>query len=253
MALTSRPHPDDEFRDLFQQAEQAAQGEVRDDWVAVLEFAPGRGHGVDEMADLGLLLEALREWQPTALFNVDRYAIQLHVRAPDPVEALQVAFEGHQAATRAAGINAGCFLRSEILTVEEFESDFQSDRKAERPPPPSRGPAAVSIDVHEATRALISATTTTEVTAILVRYGASIGAQIHLGQIHLGAPVRADEVAVDFGFEDGPRITACAPAASPAGLLIQRSLPALLEDAHIARARIAALARNDDTPSSDAS
>ncbi len=197
-----------------------------DDWVVVLEFSLGSGERPLELSVVQALVESLREWHPSGLYSPDRYAVQLHIPADGADEALRIATSFHKQAVGAIGA-AGEFTRAEILTLDEFEEGWRDESG-----PPARlaagaAQALISIEVYDATRALLGATTPSEVTDVLVRFVLAVGGRVHVGQCR---PVPG-MVSVDLSLTPGDQLHAIAESFSVAGLIIERWLPPLVDDA----------------------
>jgi hypothetical protein len=161
------------------------------------------------------------------LYNPDRYAVQLHVPAAGADEALRTATSFHEQAVRSVGA-AAAFRRAEVLTLGEFEESWH-DPSAASSGAPSTGAAQalISIEVYEATRALLSAATPAEVTEILVRFVLAVGGRVNVGhRRHVPGMV-----SVDLSTAPGDELHAMAESFSVAGLIIERWLPALVDDA----------------------
>jgi hypothetical protein len=197
------------------------------DWVVVLEFSPLRGDRPFELSVVQALVERLREWHPSGLYNPDRYAIQLHIPASAADEALRLAVSCHEQAVQAVAA-AASFTRAEVLTLTEFEASWHPPTGSNAGLPAGRAAQAlISIEVYEATRALLSASTASEVTDILVRFVLGVG-----GQVSVGPPRQVpDVVSVDLSVSPSEELHAIADNLSVAGLIIERWLPPLIEDA----------------------
>ena len=69
------------------------------------------------------------------MYNPHRYAIQLHIAAVAPYEALRCAVAYHDLAARAVGLTKSSLSRAEVLTLGEFELGLLL------PPAPAGAPA----------------------------------------------------------------------------------------------------------------
>jgi hypothetical protein len=196
------------------------------DWVVVLEFSACRGERPFELTVVQALVERLREWHPSGLYNPDRYAVQLHIPAAGADEALRVATSFHEQAVRAVGTTAS-FTRAEVLTLGEFEESWHDAAASGSSLPSGAAQALISIEVYEATRALLSASTPAEVTDVLVRFVLAVGGRVNVGQRrHVPGMV-----SVDLSIAPGEQLYAMAESFSVAGLIIERWLPPLVDDA----------------------
>ncbi len=198
------------------------------DWVVVLEFSPLRGDRPFELSVVQALIERLREWHPSGLYNPDRYAVQLHIAAAGADEALRLAmaYYEHAAPTEAAA----AFTRAEVLTLSEFEASWHPPTSPSSGVPAGRAAQAlISVEVYEATRALLSATAAPAVTDILVRFVLAVGGQVSVDPPRaVGLP---GVVSVDLSISAGEQLQALADNLSVAGLIIERWLPPLIDDA----------------------
>lgn len=197
------------------------------DWVVVLEFSAFRGERPFELGVVQALIERLREWHPSGLYNPDRYAVQLHVPAVAADEALRIAASYHEQAVHAVGATAA-FTRAEVLTLGEFEETWHDTAGAGASlPSGGAAQALISIEVYEATRALLGAATPSEVVDVLVRFVLAVGGRVNVGQQrHVPGMV-----SVDLSISPGEQLHAMAESFSVAGLIIERWLPPLIDDA----------------------
>jgi hypothetical protein len=197
------------------------------DWVVVLEFSPFRGDRPFELSVVQALVERLREWHPSGLYNPDRYAIQLHVPASAAHEALRLAGSYHEQAMHAIGAT-GSFTRAEVLTLGEFEESWHPTAGSSSNLPAGRAAQAlISVEVYEATRALLGATSSSEVIDVLVRFVLAVGGQVNVGQKRRVPGM----LSVDLSIMPGEELHALAETLSVAGLIIERWLPPLIDDA----------------------
>ena len=197
------------------------------DWVVVLEFTAFREQRPFELHVVQALVERLREWHPSGLYNPDRYAVQLHVSAAAADEALRMATAYHEQAAQAVGASSA-FTRAEVLTLGEFEETWHDlAATGSSLPPGGAAQALISIEVYEATRSLLSASTTSEVIDVLVRFVLAVGGRINVGQPRQVPGM----VAVDLSIAPGEPLHAMAESFSVAGLIIERWLPPLIDDA----------------------
>jgi hypothetical protein len=190
------------------------------DWVVVLEFSASRDYGPFDLAVVQALVERLREWHPSGLYDPDRYAIQLHVAA-DGAESM------HEQALQAVGVMAS-FTRAEVLTLGEFEATWGDEEVgATHLPRPAAAEALISVEVYEATRSLLSATSAAAVIDVLVRFVLAVGGRVNVGQQQQVPGM----VSVDISTSPREQLHAVAERFSVAGLIIERWLPSLLDDA----------------------
>jgi PAS domain S-box-containing protein/diguanylate cyclase (GGDEF)-like protein len=103
---------------------------VLEQWKVLLEVAPAAADRV-RREDVAQLLDAL---DPTgdggSLYSPSRYALQVTTTGSDPVDALARVLSAWGAAVSARGFSAATVLRTEVMTPEEFErdyNDFQPD------------------------------------------------------------------------------------------------------------------------------
>jgi hypothetical protein len=207
----------------------------RDEWIAILEFAPTNGITRFVVDDIDNLLEHLRDWDPTGLCSPDRYALQLRLPARDAHEALRWALAFHEQAAEAAGMPPSTLARVEILTADQFDRDCLEDD-----PVAGWAPTPVLCDeVYTATRRLFTAATSGELSDIVTRFVTAIGGQVE----HRSAGSRRETVELDVSLEGDQSCFATAEALSVAGLIIEYSLPSLVEDARGILSRLQARQR----------
>ena len=217
-----------------------------EDWVIVLEFVPGRAGSAIDYDAVHDVVDELRAWQPMALFAPDRYALQLRVAADRPLAALQRSLALHHRAVVSVGAPAAALARVEILTVAEFDRQWDefSGRRAAAAP----DSAVLSNDVYWATRRLLRATTPSQVTDILVGCVLAVG-----GEIDVAAPDgRPDKVVVDLTTDECQPLYATADAVSVPGLIVEQSVPALVADSRAVVARVRQGDHANDLPQSPA-
>lgn len=113
-------------------------------WVVLLEVEGGGAGGGMSRADAAALLAAL---QPgpygTGLYSHDRYAVQVTVRAAGPIEALSSVLTRWNEAVRRMGLPPWRIVRTEVLTVAEFERDLDQADGAADP-----GPGPIPLSAH---------------------------------------------------------------------------------------------------------
>ena len=199
------------------------------DWVIVLESAAADPGVTLDGSDVEHLLARLAGWDATAMYCSDRYAVVMRATARTASDALEAAVEGHAAAARAVGGVGGpafSVVRAEVLKAEEFEASFADSREVvERRN--NRYPGLASEELYLATRSLLWSSTPDEIAAVLARFVTAAGGAVRVGpQRHLPGLV-----SIDFSFRNGESISAVAGTNSAAGLLLEESLPSLVEDA----------------------
>jgi hypothetical protein len=229
-------------RDVSEQADLAAVGQDHrpvDNWVVVIEAITASPLASFDFTLVQELVAQLRDWQPTGLYNPDRYAIQLHVGAVAAYEALRVAVTYHDRALRVVGL-AASLSRAEVLTLDEFEAGLLDPVPARLVAPgPGSGQVPdrlglVSEDLYTATRELLRVSTPAQITELLVRFVTSVG-----GSVRVGASASAPGMfAVELSTGDGGPLFAVAEHMSVAGMIIEQSLPTLVADAVMARSRL---------------
>jgi diguanylate cyclase (GGDEF)-like protein/PAS domain S-box-containing protein len=91
-------------------------------WVVVLEAADADGGEID-VDVVERLLEAVAEADPVALYNADRYALQLSVASESAPEALLTAIALWRSAARRTEAPLWELARAEVITQAEFERE----------------------------------------------------------------------------------------------------------------------------------
>src|SRR2546426_8101600 len=91
-------------------------------WVVVLEAADTDGAEID-VDVVERLLEAVAEADPVALYNADRYALQLSVAGESAPEALLTAIALWRSAARRTEAPLWDLARAEVITQAEFERE----------------------------------------------------------------------------------------------------------------------------------
>lgn len=196
------------------------------DWVVVLEFGVPADVTCFELTTIQALVERLGAWQLSGVYRPQGYAVELHVPAGAADEALRTAAILHEQAVKALGVSAA-FLRAEVLTRAEFDGSWHDDALAGGRLPSGRAQALVSQEVYEATRALLGATTPSEVTDVLVNFVLSVGGRVSVGE----TPAVPGAVSLDLGTSPTDPRYAFADGESVALLILERWLPPLLDDA----------------------
>lgn len=100
------------------------------EWVVVLESSTEPRGGTD-LRSIQRLLEELSDLQPLALHGIDRYAVQVRVRALGHAEALRIAVGRWRAGVQRLGAGSPSLVRAEVLTLEEFELDCRTAYEGE--------------------------------------------------------------------------------------------------------------------------
>jgi hypothetical protein len=195
------------------------------EWIAVLEFArPDRGQLI-AVDDVSSLLDELREWDALALISPDRYTVQLRVPARTPYDALRSALACHHDAARTARLPAATLQHAEIVTAEVLG--------------PNVSPTPRSVLCHEvytATRRLVAATTPAELADTVASCVTAIGGRVRRGR----APGVAGNVELDVSIQGDQSVHATAEALSVTGLIMEHSMPTLIDDARHALVRLRA-------------
>ena len=94
-------------------------------WVVLLEASDDEGGTIDA-ATVERLMLAVADARPTTLYSPDRYALQVCVAATDPVAALTSAYCLWKEAVRRTDAPPWRVIRTEVLTLQEFEYELQS-------------------------------------------------------------------------------------------------------------------------------
>ncbi|MDQ6613601.1 MAG: hypothetical protein M3083_02265 [Actinomycetota bacterium] len=218
---------------MFEQVDEEAigrQGRNLDDWVVVIEAATDRAYDTFEFGLVQDLLSRLREWHASGLYNPHRYAVQLHIAAVAPYEALRCAVAYHDLAVRAVGLTRSSLTRAEVLTLSEFELGLLVPTTQARTPLPHARNALISDHLYTTTRALLRVSTPAEITGLLVQFVTAVGGSVNVGECR---PVPG-MVSFDISVAEGEPLHAVAENASVAGMIIEHSLPSLVDDARLA-------------------
>ncbi|MDQ1358058.1 MAG: hypothetical protein QOF20_2258 [Acidimicrobiaceae bacterium] len=206
------------------------QGRRLDDWVVIIEATTDRATDSFDFTAVQDLLGRLREWHASGLYNPQRYAIQLHIAAVAPYDALRCAVAYHDLASRAVGLTKSSLTRAEVLTLGEFEMGLLLPAAPPGTPSPRGRHSLISQELYTTTRALLRVSTPGEITALLVAFVTSVGGSVNVGECR---PVPGMiTVALSTGAEE--QLHAVAESMSVAGMIIEQSLPTLVEDARLA-------------------
>ncbi|MDQ1369029.1 MAG: hypothetical protein QOF20_1382 [Acidimicrobiaceae bacterium] len=206
------------------------QDRILDDWIVVLEATTESDGAALEFGAVQTLLRRLHDWHATGLYNPHRYAVQLHVPAVAPYEALRCAVVYHDLEAKAAGLGGCTMARAEVMTLGEFESGLLTPPSAETPAPLPGRYGLVSEELYLATRALLCLSRPAEATEVLVRFVTAAGGSVQFGEC---SPTPG-MIVVDLGIAEGVQLHAVAEAVSVAGMIIEQSLPSLVDDARTA-------------------
>jgi hypothetical protein len=206
------------------------KGKDLDDWVVVIEATTNRSNETFQFSVIQDLLGRLREWHSSGLYNPHRYAIQLHIEAVAPYDALRCAVAYHDLAARAVGLTKSLLTRAEVLTLGEFETGLLLPPSPMSTTSPRSRSALISDELYTTTRALLRVSTQAEITDLLVRFVTAIGGSVNVGECR---PVPG-MVSADISIGDGEPLHAVAESVSVAGMIVEQSLPSLVSDARLA-------------------
>jgi hypothetical protein len=201
-----------------------------DDWVVVIEATTGGGRDCFDFGMVQELLAWLQAWQPSGLFNPDRYAIQLHVTAVAPDEALRCAVTYHEQGIEAVGLTRSNLARAEVLTLEEFESAHIHYLAPPSEPAPAPQSGLISNELYRAARALLRVKTPADATSLLVEFVTAVGGSVNVGPYQ---PVPG-MIAVDISVVESEPMYAVTDQVSVAGMIFEQSLAQLVGDARFA-------------------
>jgi hypothetical protein len=196
-----------------------------DEYIIVVEYQAGGSEQAVEYDVVDALVEELRDWHPAALFSPERYALQLHVPAVGPTDALRQGLALHDRAVRGLGMPEPVLARIEVLTGREFDSQWRDDVHERLTLPGDRG-TVLANELYWATRALLRANNASALTDVLVDFVTSVG-----GQVQDRCPETSDQVVIDVSLEDDGSLFATAERVSVAGMILAFSLAALVADA----------------------
>jgi hypothetical protein len=220
--------------------------DTAEEWIVVLEYQPGTGCPLIGCDTVHEMIEALRPWRPSALYSPDRYALQLHVPARRPSDALQSGLQLHDQAAATIGISPPRLVRTEVMTTGEFQRqwddpDAAAAADAAAPAAVVRPGRVLTDDVYWATRALLRAQSREDLDDILTRFVAAAG-----GQVQDIAAVSADQVGFDISLDsavspegDAGRY-AVVERISVTAVVLEHTLATLVADARCVWSRMAA-------------
>ncbi len=197
----------------------------------VLEYQPGAPEPSIGSGLVRAVVDDLQAWQPAALVASDRYALQLHVAARGPAEALRQALELHDGAVSHLQGRRPTMARVEVLTAREFESQWEQPLLAT--PAQTSGGQVLSNELYWSTRALLRATTAAELSDVVTGFVTAVG-----GQIHREAPrALPGQVVFDLSLPDGGAAFAVVERVSVAAMILETCLATLVADARAAGAQ----------------
>lgn len=200
-------------------------------WAVVLELAVPGGKGTIDFATVEALVEYLADWEPSALYDPHRYAIQVQLSAPDAESALVAAIQGHAKAAAALGISSLSLVRAEVLTAEELATGQAGSGMGEifatsGSPVGPGGPKPCDA-LYQATRALLTVTSAEELRGVMADFVVELGGRLAAG----AADLDPSTIPLDLSLGQGGRLFAVAQPLSAARRHLEETLPPLLEDA----------------------
>jgi hypothetical protein len=202
------------------------------DWMVVIESAAADPRAALDAGDVEDVIGRLAGWDATAMYCADRYAVVMRVAAVNATDALRAAVEAHaQAALSALAVQDGggpacSVVRAEVLRAEDFEASLSDTRELVEPPT-KRYPGLASEDLYSATRSLLWSSTAEDVDTVVANFVTAAGGAVRVGpRRHLPGLV-----SVDFSLQEGATLSAVAATNSATALLLEESLPSLVEDA----------------------
>ncbi len=211
-------------------------------WVTVVEYARPVSARPFLITDVEALMGHLDQWQPQGLWGPFRYAIELTMPARRPDEALQWTLGLHRRAAHDVGLGRETLVRAEVFSVDDpawSPQDCGSTSSAVKGAPAESG--MVCDALYTATRGLLAATSRADITNAVAHFIAALG-----GHLEIGAPrLRPGMTDIDLRLGDATRRSASVDALSVGGLLLERLLPVLLDDARLALARLQVLPSQD--------
>ena len=213
-----------------------------EDWIIVVEAAPKLAGQHYNLSLMQSLVERLWEWEACGLHDRERYALQLRLTAPSPLAALNAAVEHQARAHRALNLPRSSLVRAEVLTYGDYHRSCDTDLWGPRTQAHGDVSAVVCEEAYTSTRALLHAGSMTALSLILAEFTYAVGAAVQVG------PMRDDSsmTRVHIGLAGSDHLHAVAEPISVAGMMIERCLPSLVDDAkrvastltsdHVARA-----------------
>ena len=204
------------------------------DWAVVIE-CESPGQPPLDLVVIDHLVEHLASWRATAIYNPDRYALQVVVDAEGPRTALAAASEVHAKAVRVLEMPQWQTVRAEAMTLAELARSWEV-----LPPNPPLLPKRVweicpsfTIRMYEVGRLMLRATSIDELSRVLTRFVYDSGGwTLSPGDaIDKGLPT---DLSLGFG---EPIIPAAEPLSS-GRLLLEDALPTLIDDARLLADRL---------------
>ena len=101
------------------------------EWVVLLEAVRNPYSGEIDEQILSRLLQAVEHARPVGLHSPDRYAVQLHVPAAGPLEAVSSALSEWSAALGTMGVAPWELVRAEVMTEAELAHELALAGKAD--------------------------------------------------------------------------------------------------------------------------
>jgi hypothetical protein len=222
------------------------EGRSLDEWIVVVEGKPEQAGESFDFCLVRDVLRRLREWRPSCVYHPRRYTIQLRIAAAGPSEALRDAVAYHDQAVAAVGLASCSLARAEVLTVDEFETGRDEEPVTSAlpgvpgvqagagardgpcaPVAPGTRDGLISDVLYRTTRALLRVSTPAEITDLLVGFVTGVGGSVSVGDCHPAEGM----VTVPLGGGESEPLHAVAETMSVAGVIIERCLPSLVDDA----------------------
>ena len=198
------------------------------DWIVITEAdSPG---GVLDVTKVEALLGSLTEFDAVGLYSADRYAVQVVVPVDGPAEAVGAAIELVRTAARRVGL-PDHVVRAQAMTPGELAGEVAASEGDVATLAPVGDELA---SVHEATRALVRATTRRQVIEVIVRLVQRLGGRVdvhvpgHRGAFRLGLELVPDEPLTAYADDDDT------------WLRLAEALPAVIDDARVVLQRLEA-------------
>ncbi len=208
------------------------------DWAVVIECT-SPGQPPLDLTVIDRLVEHLSQWRATALYNPDRYALQVVVDSDDPRSALGSASQVHNEAIRTLDMPRWPIVRIEAMTLAELARSWEV-----LVPNPSLLPKRVweicpsfTVRMYEIGRLLVRATTIEELSGLLVRFVHESG-----GWTPEPDQDRHKLLPIDLSLGTGAPVLLAAEPMSSGRLLLEDALPTLVEDAKLLANRLHRLA-----------
>ncbi len=206
------------------------------------------GQPVLDLVMIDRLVEHLAPWRATAIYNPDRYALQVVVDGDGPQSALAAASLAHAEAVRTLGIPQWQTIRVEAMTLAELARSWEV-----LPPNPPLLPKRVweicpsfTIRMYEVGRLMVRATSVDELSRVLARFVYESG-----GWTLSPGDAMDKRLPIDLSLGVGEPLLPAAEPLSSGRLLLEDALPTLVDDARVLADRLRRLA--PDGPVGDAS